>query len=60
MAGDEVGLEPADAYYRLIEAVLTSWAAGCLTMDVDSHPANLGCKFEEAVTVAGGRPMTWS
>lgn len=59
MAGDEVGLEPADAHYRLIEAVLTSWAAGYSTIDVDSHPANPGCKFEEAVTVARGRPMTW-
>lgn len=45
MAGDEVGLEPADAHYRLIEAVLTSWAAGYSIIDVDSHPANPGCKF---------------
>ena len=60
MAGDEVGLEPADVHYWFIETVLAALAAGCLTMGSDSHMANPGCKLEEAMTAVRGRPMTWS
>ena len=60
MAGDEVGLEPADVHYWFIETVLAALAAGCLTMGSDYHPANPGCKLEEAMTAARGRPMTRS